>query len=309
MPTYFAPPLQPGIISVLQTPFDAGGNVDHDSITRLVEDAIAAGVNGFLVPAVASEVAYLSRDERFDIVRHVARVTVNRVPLIVGASANEVAECQAFAPLADEVGAAAWLVAVPARLYQQPDELVPFFDGIARATNTPLIIQDLEWNGPGLSIEQIANLKAALPTLIGIKIETIPAGPKYSKVRDQFGDDFFISGGWAVPQWIEALDRGVDAMIPETAMIPVYAPILRDYQSGNRPRALCRFRRLLPVLTFTNQEITLSIAFFKRLLVRRRIFTTENLRMPGFTWDAYNTRIADELIELYFELESEFRDL
>ncbi|MCA9039235.1 MAG: dihydrodipicolinate synthase family protein [Planctomycetaceae bacterium] len=299
------PALTPGIISVLQTPFDANSRFDAESMRRLVEDAIAAGVNGFLVPAVASEVAYLSKEERFEIVRLVALVTANRVPIIVGASANEVAECQQYAPLAKEIDAAAWLIAVPAKLYPQPDQLVPFFTEVASATETPLIIQDLEWSGPGLTLDQITELKESLPTLIGIKIETVPAGPKYTLVREQFGEDFFISGGWAVPQWIEALDRGVDAMIPESAMIPIYAPILRDYQTGNRDQALSQFRKMLPILTFTNQEIGLSIAFFKRLLVRRGIFREETRRQPGFTWDEYNSRIAEELIELYLELEAE----
>jgi 4-hydroxy-tetrahydrodipicolinate synthase len=65
------------------------------------------------------------------------------------------------------------------------------------------------------------------------------------------------------------------------------------------------FRRLLPVLAFTNQEIATSIAFFKRLLVRRGVFAHETMRDPGFTWDDHNTRIADELIDLYLQLEAE----
>lgn len=42
---------------------------------------------------------------------------------------------------------------------------------------------------------------------------------------------------------------------------------------------------------------------FKGLLVRKRIFATETLRMPGFSRDAYNRRIADELIDPYLPIE------
>ena len=52
-------------------------------------------------------------------------------------------------------------------------------------------------------------------------------------------------------------------------------------------------------------EIGLSIAFFKRLLVRKGIFRTAVMRRPWSSWDDFNTRIADELIELYLELEKE----
>ena len=291
-----------GIVSVVQTPLDANNEIDLPSLARLIDDAIDSGVNGFLAPAVASEVAYLSDAERVAIVEWIAATNARRVPFIVGASSNDVAQCQQHARLAERVGADAYLVAVPNELYARPDAIVPFFQAVASASALPLIIQDLEWNGPGLRLDTIARLRAEIPTLVGLKIETIPAGPKYSAVRDLLGDDFFISGGWAIPQMIEALDRGVDAMIPESAMVRVYATIDRLYRAGKRADALKLFRALVPVLAFTNQEIATSIAFFKRLLVRRGIFSSERMRHPGFAWDAPNTRIADELIELYLHL-------
>ena len=74
------PPLRPGIISVIQTPFDSQGAVDQDSLENLVEDAIAGGVNGFLVPAVASEVAGLTAEERAGIVRLVTGIADRACP-------------------------------------------------------------------------------------------------------------------------------------------------------------------------------------------------------------------------------------
>jgi 4-hydroxy-tetrahydrodipicolinate synthase len=292
-----------GIVSVVQTPFDENDQVDAISLARLIEDAINAGVNGFLAPAVASEVAYLSDAERVRIVEHIAATNARRVPFIVGASASDVAQCQHHARLAQRVGADAYLVAVPNELYARPDQIVPFFQAVVDASALPLIIQDLEWNGSGLNLATIENLRVALPTLAGLKIETVPAGPKYTTVRNWLGDDFFISGGWAIPQMIEALDRGVDAMIPESAMVRVYATIDRLYRANLRADALKLFRALVPVLAFTNQEIATSIAFFKRLLVRRGIFASERMRHPGFAWDTHNTHIADELIELYLQLQ------
>ena len=297
--------LRSGIISVLQTPFTADGKIDFESLERLIEDAIQLGVDGFLVPAVASEVEYLNPQEREQIVRRVAEMTNRRVSLMVGASSTGIEVCQQFARLASEVEADAYLVAVPAALYEQQESLLSFFKTIASASDAPLVIQDLQWNGPGLVMETIRQLQDSLPTLAGLKIETVPAGPKYTQVREAFSIDFFISGGWAVPQWIEALDRGIDAMIPESSMIGVYAKILSFYRNDQREAALKLFRELLPVLTYTNQEIATSVAFFKRLLVRRGIFANDSLRMSGFKWDDYNTRIADELIDLYLQLEKQ----
>jgi dihydrodipicolinate synthase/N-acetylneuraminate lyase len=83
-----------GIVSVVQTPFDADNHVDAPSLVRLVQDAIASGVNGFLAPAVASEVGYLSEAEREVVVETIAMANANRVPLVVGASSDDIATCQ-----------------------------------------------------------------------------------------------------------------------------------------------------------------------------------------------------------------------
>ena len=297
-----------GIVSVLQTPFDGQGELDETSLARLVDSAIAAGVSGLLAPVVASEVEALSSTERERVVRIVSVAARGRVPLIVGASAEEARQCVDHAALAREIGAAAYLVAVPPRLYREPDRVVAFFrDVVAGVGELPLVIQDLEFGGPGLDLSTLAELRQCLPPLVGLKIETVPSGPKYTAVRDAFGEGFYISGGWAVPQMIEALDRGVDAMMPESSMIVVYVAIEKAHRGGDRARARRVFQALLPVLAYTNQEIATSIAFFKRLLVRKGIFETARMRLGAFEWDRFNERIADELIEHYLALESEVR--
>ncbi len=298
-------PLPRGIVPVLQTPFDGAGRLVEADLLRLIDDAIDAGAQGFLAPAAASEVAHLHDDERERIIRICAERCVGRVPFIVGASNDDPRSCRRWGQLAANVGAAAWLVAVPPALYDQPLLIPPFFQRAVEGVDLPLVIQDLQFNGPGMTVERIESLRQALPTLTGLKIETAPAGPKYSVVRQRFGCDFWIAGGWAVPQMIEALDRGVDAMIPEASMVRVYAQIDALYRSGSRDRAVELFRRLLPILAFTNQDLLTSIAFFKRLLVRRGVFSTETMRTPGITWDVYNRCIADELIELYLRLHCE----
>jgi 4-hydroxy-tetrahydrodipicolinate synthase len=252
---------------------------------------------------VASEVAYLTAIERREILARVLGTAGKQLSVIAGTSANNPAEVRRLIEEGAELGASAVLVAVPAESYVDPGRLLPFFLEATRGCLIPVVVQDLEFNGPGLNLDQMRMLTEALPSLAGWKIETVPSGPKYTAVREAFGEDCHISGGWAVPQLIEALDRRVDAMIPEASMVRVYQAIRKRYLSGNREGAVQLFRRLLPLLSFTNQEIRTSIAFFKRLLVRKRIFATDAMRWPGFAWDSYNGQIAEELIELYLELE------
>jgi 4-hydroxy-tetrahydrodipicolinate synthase len=291
-----------GIVPVLQTPFDPTGAIDHASLGRLIEDGLQAGAAGFLAPAVASEVETLSAAERAELTPFVAGILKGRVPLIAGCSAPTAAECGQWAAAAAKAGAQACLIAPPAALRDDADGLLAYLR--EAGSPLPLIVQDLDWNGPGLPLEALLRLREALPGLAGVKVESVPAGPKYTLVKQALGEEFHVSGGWAAPQMIEALDRGVDAFIPETSMVRIYAAIWRRHRDGRRDEAVRLFRQLIPVLAFTNQELRLSIAFFKRLLVRKGIFATDAMRLPGFAWDVYNQRIAEELIDWYLDLES-----
>lgn len=137
------------------------------SVERLVADAIEAGADGFLVPAVASEVAYLKPDERREIVRRVLGVTEGRVPVIVGASDNEPSEVGRLIREGVELGGAAVLVAVPAECYAHPDRLLTFFQEATEGCDLPVVIQDLEFQGPGLGLEQMRKLTEVIPKFRG----------------------------------------------------------------------------------------------------------------------------------------------
>lgn len=295
-----------GIVPLLETPFDEEGRIDFDSFGGLVEDVIAGGVNGLAVPLVASEVHALTGPEREQVIKTAARAISGRVPFIVGASSDNVPDCRHFARLAADVGAAAYVVAVPNAFYDHPDQVLEFYRQVSAGSDTPLIIQDLQWNGPGLDVQTMQRLRDELSILAGFKIETVPAGSKYTLVREAFGADIYISGGWAVPQLIEALDRGVDAMIPESALVRVFGAVYRAYSGGDRAEAVRIFRDLVPVLVFSNQELFHSIAFFKRLLARKGLLRTATMRAPGYAWDRYNQRVADEIIDYYLELEARY---
>lgn len=105
-----------------------------------------------------------------------------------------------------------------------------------------------------------------------------------------------VSGGWAVMQFIEALDRGVHAFMP-TGMHEIYTSIYSLYQKGRRDEAIRLFEKIVPVLAFSNQHLDISIHFFKRLLYKQGVFSTPRVREPILPFDEYHKRIADNLID------------
>lgn len=296
-----------GILAVVQTPFTRHGEIDPRSLLRLIDDLLDAQVDGLLVPAVASENAYLSLDEKLYLAATVQGAVAGQTPVFWGVGVNDVETIVQVARRAQASGAAGCLVAVPSLLYETQARIVPYFEEIARQTDIPLMVQDLQFSGPGMEIEVITTLCKSVESVRYLKVETAPAGPKYSAVLEAIAGRIHVSGGWAVQQMIEALDRGVHAMIPESSMVRIYKRIDRLHRAGRREEALHLFQRLAPVLGFTNQQLDVSIRFFKHLLVRKGIFATAVCRLDSPDFDRFQQRITDELIDHVIELEEGIR--
>lgn len=289
-----------GIVTVLNTPFTDENRVDYGALQRHTLIAVEAGVAGFLVPAMAAEVLQLQADEREGMVRAVVEAAHGKVPVVGGASAPSQDERRRHAERLAELGCDVVLVSQP---YETPEQYVRDIGEIASTARLPIMIQDWDANGPGVPIPAIVAAFSAIDEFRYLKVETADAGKKYTALMAATDGRLHVSGGWAVSQLIEALDRGVDAFMP-TALHRVYVGIFDRYHSGDRPGAVDLFRRVLPILAFANQNLETSIHFFKRLLWRQGVYPTPLLRNPANPLDAFQTRIADELIDLARELES-----
>ncbi len=297
-----------GIISILQTAFTPAGEPDLKSQEALVEDTVNAGADALICTGVAGEVAYLSFEERLLLLRTTMAAIRGRIPLIAGVSDSDADRVRTLINWAEKHHLAACMLAVPQELYKIQSQIIPYFRKVLEGVSVPVMLQDFQIDGKGMDTEILSELVDKLPIIKGIKIETMPAGPKYSAVKRALGENFHVSGGWAVPQFIEAMDRSVDAMIPESSMVRVYKRLFTTYEQGSREEAVRLFRLLLPVLAFTNQEVGNSIKFFKLLLVRKGIFASPAMRYPEPEWDDISYRIAGELIDLYLETEEKLRE-
>jgi dihydrodipicolinate synthase/N-acetylneuraminate lyase len=290
-----------GIVTVLNTPFTETDAVDYAALARHATRAVEAGVAGFLVPALAAEVGKLTEDERHGMVRTVVETVRRQVPVIGGASAGTQAERLRNAERLAALGCDVVLVSQP---YVSQEQYVREIGEIAAASGLPIMIQDWDASGPGVPVPAIAAAFATVDRLKYLKVETADAGQKYTALKRATGGRLHVSGGWAVAQLIEALDRGVDAFMP-TALHPVYVGIVDRYRAGDRDAAVALFRRVLPILAFANQNLELSIHFFKHLLWRQGLYPTPRLRAPASCPDEYQRRVMDELVELAVALEDE----
>jgi len=288
-----------GIITVLNTPFTDDDQLDLPGLRRNVALALEAGVAGFLVPAMASEVDKLTSAERLLLVETVLDAVRYRTPVIGGASASTQQERLRIAELLIGRGCEGILVSIP---YEGEETYMQSVRELAALRPGFLMLQDWDATGWGLPIPLIVRLFEEIDVFRCLKIEVVPAGVKYSNVLEATGGRLHISGGWAVTQMIEGLDRGVHAFMP-TAMHRIYTRIYALYTAGQRKAARELFARILPVLSFSNQHLDISIHFFKRLLHAQGVYSTPRVRQPILPFDAFHERTAEELIHQVLNLE------
>jgi 4-hydroxy-tetrahydrodipicolinate synthase len=290
-----------GIVTVLNTPFRIDGTIDFPAFKRNVEYALEAGVAGFLVPAMASEVYKLSEKERLEMVTAVLEEVNGKVPVIAGAGETDLAKSKRLISEYIRLGCKNVLFQIP---FQNETQFRNHFNELAETGPEMIMLQDWDATGYGLSDDLICHLFEEVEAFRCLKVETVPAGVKYSRILELTGGRLNVSGGWAVSQMIEGLKRGVHAFMP-TGMHWIYTEIYRLWKSGKETEAEQLFQKILPILAFSNQHLDISIHFFKRLLFRQGIYATDLVREPVLPFDSVHREIADKLIDIVISIERE----
>ena len=293
-----------GIVPSMNTPFLADGSVDLDGIRRSVDVVVQAGVAGMLILAVAAETASLTLTEKRLVAQTFLAHTAGRVPVIVGCSSAEQADRVALAAMAREFGAQIMLCQAPAGL--GGEALVAQMAALAQVGPPMLMVQDLDFVGPGLALDDILLLRQDLPAFQCLKIEVALPGPKYSAVLAATQGALHVSGGWAAAQMMEALHRGVHAFIP-TAMDAIYVAIYRRFKASDVAGARALQEQLTPVLAFSNQHLDTSIRFFKHLRHREGIFSTPLCRAGVRPLDAHQMRELELNVDRVLEMQGQLR--
>ncbi len=288
-----------GIVTVLNTPFTKDDKIDETGLRLNVQTALKAGVAGFLVPAMASEVYKLTHDERLQMLDIVLEEVQGKVPVIAGAGETDLKKAKTLLHRYIERGSKHVLFQIP---FENEQNFYSAFMDLAELQPEIIMLQDWDASGKGLPDELIVRLFEEVDAFRCLKIETVPAGTKYSRILELTDGRLHVSGGWAVTQMIEGLTRGVHAFMP-TGMHFTYCRIYNEYISGNIQTAERLFNEILPVLAFSNQHLDISVHFFKHLLHKQGIYATPLVRKPILEFDAIHHQYAAKLIDKAIMLE------
>jgi len=164
-----------GVYTVLVTPFDSKEGVDYEGLREIVKWQLKEGIHGLIVNGTTSEFLSLEDNEREKIAVTVIETVTDKVPVIVGASAEATRKAIFYAKRAKELGAQGVLVLPSYYFKPNQEEIFQHFTMIADAVDIPIMI----YNNP-------------FTTGVDIKPETIKRlveyHPNFSAIKDSTGD-------------------------------------------------------------------------------------------------------------------------
>jgi len=226
-----------GSFPALVTPF-RNGEVDWDTLGKLVEWHIGEGSHGLVPVGTTGESPTLTHQEHERVIAEVVRAAAGRVPVIAGAGSNNTLEAIRFMRHAAEVGADAALVVTP--YYNKPTQagMIAHFTALYDCCDLPIII----YNIPGRSVvdmspETMGQL-ARLPRIIGVKDATgdlarvsaqrIACGTEFVQVSGEDGTahGFNAQGGVGVISVTANVAPGLVAQVQEATLAGDYARAL-----------------------------------------------------------------------------------
>lgn len=147
------------VLTAMITPFDSGGNVDHDKAWDLARYLVDNGSDGLVVAGTTGESPTLSDDEKVALFRTVVEAVGERASVVAGTGTYDTRHSIAMTGRAAEVGCDAVMAVTP--YYSRPSQegLVRHFAAIADASDLPVMLYNIpSRTGRRIEVETLGTL-------------------------------------------------------------------------------------------------------------------------------------------------------
>ena len=236
-----------GSIVALVTPFNLDGEVDFDSLKKLVDHHVAAGSDGLVAVGTTGESSTLTIEEHVKVVNKIVEFADGRIPVIAGTGANATHESVLFSRLLNGSGIVGCLSVTP--YYNKPTQegLYQHYKAIAEVSDVPQIL----YNVPGrtavdLLPETVARL-SKIENIVALKDATGDL-ERIAIHRELCGEDFILLSGDDLTG-LEFVKRGGDGVISVTNNVAAVdmAKMFKLAKEGKFEEAEIINERLMPL--------------------------------------------------------------
>jgi 4-hydroxy-tetrahydrodipicolinate synthase len=183
-----------GVYTALVTPF-RDDRVDEAAFTRLLEEQIAAGVDGVIPVGTTGESPTLSMDEHLRVIELTVQVVKRRIKVYAGTGSNSTSEAIYLTQQSEKLGVDGFLVVSP--YYNKPSQagLFAHYAALAQASPLPIITYSVPGRTGGeIGVETMASLAQKHPNIAAIK-EAGGSIERFSQLRQMLPDHVAILSG------------------------------------------------------------------------------------------------------------------
>ncbi len=289
-----------GVYSIAPTPFQPDGSIDRESLNRMCDFYMKAGVTGITVLGQLGEAPKLDHSESISIVRDVVRRMP--VPVIVGVTAPGFAAMRALSHEAMAAGAAGVMIAPPNTL-RTDDQIVGYYRQAVEAigADIPFVIQDYPLTfsvvmSPGV----IRRIVTDNPSCVMLKHEDWPGLEKISTLRGWERDGSLrrisiLCGNGGLFLDFET-GRGADGAMTGYCFPEMLVGVVEHNAAGRRDAAHDLFDAHLPLVRY-EQQPGVGLAVRKYVMMRRGVLTSEAQRRPAAPLTAAARAEVDYLLD------------
>ncbi|MFI3253211.1 MAG: 4-hydroxy-tetrahydrodipicolinate synthase [Eubacteriales bacterium] len=183
-----------GACPAVVTPFTSTGSVDFDSLAKLLDRQIEAGVSAVCVCGTTGEATTMSLREHIEVVEFAVKQVNGRVKVIAGAGSNDTSAAVYLSECAKGSGADALLSVTPYYNKASQTGLIKHYEHIAERVNLPMILYNVpSRTGVSFTAETYHHLSKH-PNINGVK-EASGNFSLLAHTRYLCEDDFYIWSG------------------------------------------------------------------------------------------------------------------
>jgi 4-hydroxy-tetrahydrodipicolinate synthase len=246
-----------GVLTALSTPFSQDGAIDVDTLRRIVDRSIDAGVDGVVAAGSTGEVGALSSEERLLLIKTVIEQANGRVPVIANTGATSTAEAIRLSKAAQELGADVLMLITP---YYEPlslEETVTYIKDVARSVSIPVMLYNIPAvTGVNLDPATVRSLAEDVENIRYIK-DSSANWEQALQLIHHHSDVIGTFIGWDAYVY-SALAEGAAGVMAGTAnVVPTeIVAVSRRVADGDLTGALKLWKQLYPVI-----DALLSVPF------------------------------------------------
>jgi 4-hydroxy-tetrahydrodipicolinate synthase len=228
-----------------------------------------------------------------------------RIPVVVGVSHDGTDVTIERTQAAKAAGAAGVMVAPPS-FSKVGRGLIEHYRRLGAEGGLPIVLQDYPAvNGVSMSPQFMAELCAAVPEIITIKLEDAPTASRMRQTgalvnqgptSSQGPARVTFQGGLSGVYLLDELRAGASGSMTGFPYPEVLLEIWQAYRSGDEATAAASYYRHLPLMLLDGQP-GLGVATRKEILVRRGLIRHATVRQPGLPLDDRARRDLHTLLD------------